>query len=336
MQSDANVSFDVFRGVNGKITADHVTKSLGDNEVFIETTHSGLCGTDLHYLHSGKVLGHEGVGIVRKLGPGVTSVKVGDRVGFGYTRKVCGKCKHCLSGWDQFCENVVDFENQADADIGSLSNGVVWDADAVVPVPDGYDSANAAPLLCAGATVWTVLTEYGIKATDRVGVLGIGGLGHLAIKLGAALGCHVVVLSSSESKREEAFEFGAKEYFVLKSGEQPEGLKPLDHLLVCGSASSTDYTFLVGLMEVHGSIYPLTVSSDRVPVRLHDAVLRGVRIQGSLTSSRRSLRGLFQFAAERNIHPMLQRFPMSIDGIETAARILNSGKMRYRGVLCWK
>jgi D-arabinose 1-dehydrogenase-like Zn-dependent alcohol dehydrogenase len=119
---------------------------------------------------------------------------------------------------------------------------VVWDADAVVPIPDGYESAEAAPLLCAGSTVWTVLTEYGIKATDRVGVLGIGGLGHLAIKLGAALGCHVVVLSSSESKREEAFEFGAKEYFVLKSGEQPEGLKPLDHLLVCGSATSTDYT----------------------------------------------------------------------------------------------
>jgi D-arabinose 1-dehydrogenase-like Zn-dependent alcohol dehydrogenase len=98
MPSDSSVSFDVFRGIDGKIAADHVTKSLGDNEIFVQTTHSGLCGTDLHYLHSGKVLGHEGVGIVRKLGRGVTSVKVGDRVGFGYTRKVCGKCRHCLSG----------------------------------------------------------------------------------------------------------------------------------------------------------------------------------------------------------------------------------------------
>ncbi|KAI7978536.1 hypothetical protein EIK77_002212 [Talaromyces pinophilus] len=216
MSSDV-VSFDVFRGISGNIVADHATKSLGHNEIFIETTHSGLCGTDLHYMHSGKVLGHEGVGIVRKLGPGVTSVNVGDR-------------------------NVVDFETRGDPDIGSLSNGVVWDADAVVPVPDGYDSVDAAPLLCAGGTVWTVLTEYGIKATDRVGILGIGGLGHLAIKLGAALGCHVVVLSSSDTKRQEAFEFGAKEYYVLKSGEKPEGLKPLDHLLVCGSSSSMDYT----------------------------------------------------------------------------------------------
>ncbi|KAH8703640.1 putative alcohol dehydrogenase [Talaromyces proteolyticus] len=334
MSSDS-ISFDVFRGVSGKIVADRVTKSLGDNEIFIETTHSGLCGTDLHFLHSNKVLGHEGVGIVRRLGPGVTSVKVGDRVGFGYTRKVCGKCKHCLSGWDQFCENIADFTNRADPDIGSLSNGAVWDADAVVRVPNGYDSSDAAPLLCAGATVWTVLTEYGIKPTDRVGILGIGGLGHLAIKLASALGCHVVVLSSSESKRQEAFEFGAKEYFVLKSGEKPSGLLPLDHLLVCGSSSSMDYTFLVSLMEIHGSIYPLTVSSDKVPILLHDAVLKGVRVQGSLTSSRRSLRRLFEFVAERDIHPTLQKFPMSVEGIETAAKVLDSGKMRYRGVLCW-
>jgi D-arabinose 1-dehydrogenase-like Zn-dependent alcohol dehydrogenase len=93
--------------------------------------------------------------------------------------------------------------------------------------------------------VWTVLTEYGIKPTHRVGILGIGGLGHLAIKLAAAMGCHVVVLSSSESKRQEAAEFGATEYYILKSGEKPEGMAPLDHLLVCGSSSSMDYTLYV-------------------------------------------------------------------------------------------
>jgi D-arabinose 1-dehydrogenase-like Zn-dependent alcohol dehydrogenase len=93
-----SVTFDVFRGSEGKIVADRVTKSLGINEIFIETTHSGVCGTDLHFMDKGKVLGHEGVGVVRQLGPGVTSVNVGDRVGYGYTRKVCGTCKHCLAG----------------------------------------------------------------------------------------------------------------------------------------------------------------------------------------------------------------------------------------------
>jgi D-arabinose 1-dehydrogenase-like Zn-dependent alcohol dehydrogenase len=94
--------------------------------------------------------------------------------------------------------------------------------------------------MCAGATVWTILTEYGVRPTDRVAVMGIGGLGHLAIKLAAAMGCHVVVLSSSESKREEAMAFGASEYHVFKADQEIKDLKPVNHLLLCGSAS-VDY-----------------------------------------------------------------------------------------------
>jgi D-arabinose 1-dehydrogenase-like Zn-dependent alcohol dehydrogenase len=96
--SATSVTFDVFRGTAGQIAPDQVTRELKQNEVYIEVTHSGICGTDMNFLHSGKVLGHEGVGIVRQLGPGVTSAKVGDRVGFGYTRKVCGHCAFCLAG----------------------------------------------------------------------------------------------------------------------------------------------------------------------------------------------------------------------------------------------
>jgi D-arabinose 1-dehydrogenase-like Zn-dependent alcohol dehydrogenase len=146
-----------------------------------------------------------------------------------------------VTGWDQYCENVNDYA-LGDADQGTLSSGAIWDADCVRRIPDALDSADAAPLLCAGGTVWTILTEYGVRPNDRVGVLGIGGLGHLAIKFAAALGYHVVVLSSSESKRQEAMEFGAKEYYVLKSGERPEGFQSLNHLLACSSGSGMDYT----------------------------------------------------------------------------------------------
>jgi len=125
--------------------------------------------------------------------------------------------------------------------LGSFSEGVVWDAGCVIPIPDGYDSADAAPLMCAGATVWTVLSEYGVRSTDRVGIMGIGGLGHLAIKLAAAMGCHVVVFSSSEAKREEAFSFGASEYHVFKAGQELTDFKPVNHLLLCGSAN-VDYS----------------------------------------------------------------------------------------------
>lgn len=146
-------------------------------------------------------------------------------------------------GWDQYCENKKEYGSH-DHDLGSFSEGVVWDAGCVVPIPGGYDSSDAAPLMCAGATVWTILTEYGVRPTDRVGVMGIGGLGHLAIKLASAMGCHVVVFSSSEAKREEAFGFGASEYHVFRAGEEPKDCQPVNHLLLCGSAN-VDYASYV-------------------------------------------------------------------------------------------
>ncbi|KAI9039041.1 uncharacterized protein KD926_010025 [Aspergillus affinis] len=165
---------------------------------------------------------------------------------------------NCPCGWDQYCQErkvygVSDFDN------GTLISGAVWDANCVFPIPEGLNSVDAAPLMCAGATVWTVLTRFGIEAGDRVGIMGVGGLGHISIKLAAALGYHVVVLSSSESKMQEATEYGASEYHVFRSGEKPQDLKPLKHLLLCGSGSS-DYQFLVPLMDSPSSIYPLTVT----------------------------------------------------------------------------
>ncbi|KAF7589225.1 hypothetical protein BBP40_004567 [Aspergillus hancockii] len=327
-----SVTFDVFRGsAEGKIVADKTTRTLDFNEVFIETTHSGLCGTDEHYLKSGQVLGHEGIGIIKALGPGVTSVKVGDRVGFGYTHSICTSCDNCESGWDQFCRNQKQYGFH-DFDNGTFSYGAVWDANCVYPIPEGYDSACAAPLMCAGATVWTVLTEFGIRSTDRVAVMGIGGLGHIAIKLAVALGCEVVVLSSSESKRAEAMEYGASEYHVFRSGEPLTDFKPVKHLLLCGSGS-VDYPSLIPLMDTNGSIYPLTVAFEPSPVPMLDLLFKGVRIQGSLVASRKAIRTLLDFASRHKIIPTVMKFPLTSEGIEEAMQTLRDGKMRYRGVL---
>jgi D-arabinose 1-dehydrogenase-like Zn-dependent alcohol dehydrogenase len=157
-----------------------------------------------------------------------------DRYEFSFNEFKSTQLIH-IPGWDQYCDNKKEYGTH-DHDIGSFGEGVVWDAGCVVPIPDGYDNADAAPLMCAGGTVWTVLTEYGIKPTDRVAVMGIGGLGHLAIKLASAMGCQVVVLSSSEAKREEAFGFGASEYHVFRAGQDMPDFKPVNHLLLCGSA----------------------------------------------------------------------------------------------------
>ncbi|KAI2712150.1 hypothetical protein CBS147332_5786 [Penicillium roqueforti] len=192
--------------------------TLAHGEVFTETTHSGLCGTDEHYLLSGQVLGHECVGIVKA--PRVLWL----------TSK----------GQDQFCRKQKQYGFH-DFSKGTSSYSAVWDAKYVYPIPDGYSSVDAAPMMCAGATVWTALAEFGIRPGDRVAIMGIGGLGHLAIKLTAALGYHVVVLSSSDSKRQEALGYGASEYHVFQSCETiPDTLKPVDHLLLCGNAG-VDY-----------------------------------------------------------------------------------------------
>ncbi|KAF4637257.1 hypothetical protein G7Y89_g831 [Cudoniella acicularis] len=148
-----NFWFNVYRGSEeGHIVVDTTTRTLHNNEVYIETTHSGICGSDEHFLKPGQVLGHEGIGIVRQVGPDVISVKVGDRVGFRYLRKVCGACDNCATGEDQHCRSVKAYSEQ-DYDLDSFSHGTVWDADCLFPIPDGYRSEDVVPLMCAGTTV---------------------------------------------------------------------------------------------------------------------------------------------------------------------------------------
>ncbi|CAI7597203.1 unnamed protein product [Penicillium glandicola] len=318
-----DVSFEVYRGsANGQVVSDTTTRTLGFNEVFIEITHAGLCATDEYFVKSTQVLGHEGVGIVKMMGSNVTTVKVGDRVGFGYVRKVCG--------WDQYCRSVRIY-GERDFDIGTFGHGTVWDAGCVFPIPDGYLSENAAPLLCAGATVWNCLSHFGARPTDRVGIMGIGGLGHLAIKIAANMGCHVVVLSRSEDKKADALQYGAAEFHVRDQIDHST-FKPLKHMLLCGSHLG-DQASLIQLMDTKGTIYPLTVSLKETPVPFLPMNLRGVRIQGSLVSSRQDLRELLEFCNRKEITPTIVKFPMTPDGIQEAMQKLKDGDIKYRAVL---
>ncbi|GKZ19597.1 hypothetical protein AbraIFM66951_002871 [Aspergillus brasiliensis] len=327
-----SLTYDVFRGSSeGKIITDQVTSDLGYNEVFIETLASGVCGTDEHYLKSDQVLGHEGVGIIKAVGPGVRTVKAGDRVGFGYTHGICARCDNCAKDMDQYCREkkqygVNDFNN------GSFSYGAIWDANCVFPIPDSIETADAAPLMCAGATVWTVLTRFDMRPGDRVGIQGVGGLGHLAIKLAAAMGYHVVVLSGSEAKRQEAMEYGASEYHVFREENSPQSFKPLKHLLLCGNAG-VKYSSILPLMDSPSAIYPLSVTFEPSPISTLELVLKGCKVQGSMVASRQSTQALLEFAAVKQIRPTIMTFPFTTAGIEEAMDQLRNGKVRYRAVL---
>ncbi|KAI2917995.1 hypothetical protein CBS147320_9061 [Aspergillus niger] len=326
------LTYDVFRGSpEGKIVTDKVSSDLGYNEVFIETLVSGVCGTDEHYLKSDQVLGHEGVGIIKAAGPGVRTVKIGDRVGFGFTHGICARCDNCARDMDQFCREKKQYGTN-DFNNGSFSYGAIWDANCVFPIPDEIESTHAAPLMCAGATVWTVLTRFDMRPGDRVGIQGVGGLGHLAIKLAAAMGYHVVVLSSSEAKRQEAMEYGASEYHVFRAESPLRSFKPLKHLLLCGSGG-VKYSSILPLMDSPSAIYPLTATFEPSPIPTLELCFKGCKIQGSLVASRQSTQALLEFAAKKQIYPTIMTFPFTSAGIEEAMSELRDGKVRYRAVL---
>lgn len=223
---------------SGKLEkADTQLKKLDGDLVRLRITASGLCGTDLHYRSSPMALGHEGVGVVEETGPGVKSLKKGDRVGWGYQHDSCGQCEHCLTGMDTFCWERAMY-GSADLDQGSFGTAAVWREAFLFKLPENLADEDAAPLMCGGATVFGALKLYGVKPTDRVGIIGVGGLGHLAIQFASKMGCDVAVFSGTESKKEEATKLGAHSFYAMKDkkpGDTEIG-RPLDALIVTSSA----------------------------------------------------------------------------------------------------
>ena len=325
------VDFTVFKGGKDGVHEASSHREIGAKEVLVKITHSGLCGTDIHYKGADMALGHEGVGTVQEIGEEVTLFKEGDRVGWGYLHDSCGHCKQCLSGKETFCAERKLY-GDADLDQGSLGSHAIWKEDFLFNVPEGMSSEDAAPLMCGGATVFNALQVHGIKSTDRVGVIGVGGLGHLAIQFAAAMGCEVVVFSGSDSKKEEATRLGAREFIATKGEKQLKISKPINHLLVT-TASQPDWNLYLPLMAPSGAIYPLTVSNDELKMPYMQLIMNGLKIQGTIIAAREIHREMLEFAVFHNIKPVVQTFPMTQGGINEAFQNLEEGKMRYRGVL---
>jgi D-arabinose 1-dehydrogenase-like Zn-dependent alcohol dehydrogenase len=184
--------------------------------------------------------------------------------------------------------------------------------------------------MCAGSAVFSPLHKFQVAPIERVGVIGIGGLGHLAIQFAAKMGCQVVVLSGTPSKEAEALALGASEFHTFK--ESPPTMEPLDHLLVT-SAQQPKWEAIFQIMAPGGTIYALTVDMDEMKVPYLPLVMKALRIQGSLPAARASQREMLHFAARHLIKPIVMTFPLNQDGIKEAMETLRSGRMRYRGVL---
>ena len=220
----------------------------------------------------------------------------------------------------------------ADLDQGSFSHYAIWKADYIFAIPDGMAREYAAPLMCGGATVFNALQSHGTKSTDRVGVIGIGGLGHLAIQFAAKMGCEVVVFSSTDNKKEEAMRLGATEFVTTKGAKELQVSRPIDQLLVTSSVQP-DWNQFLPIMAPGATIFPLTVSMDDLKIPYMPILAGELKIQGSLVAARQVQREMLAFAAHHQIKPIIEQFPMTQEGITECLEKLGSGKMRYRGVV---
>ncbi|KAJ4299133.1 hypothetical protein N0V90_004377 [Kalmusia sp. IMI 367209] len=326
-------SYTVYKGSeSGKIVKGHTTRpDLKGDEVLVKVNASGVCGTDEHYKHVDMGLGHEGAGVVEAVGPTVSSLKKGDRVGWGYAHDSCGHCEWCLTGKEQYCPDRKMY-GDSDLDQGSFASHGVWREAFLFKIPDALSDFDAAPLMCGGATVFNALKGNGIQSTDRVGIMGVGGLGHLAIQFASKMGCDVVVLSGTDSKKEEALKLGAKDFIATKGKSDIDVGRKIDVLLVTTSFMP-DWKVIMPTLAPTATIIPLTVSDGDFSIPQLPLILGGYTIQGVAVSARAVHRQMLAFAALHDIKPIVMKFPMSEDGIEDAMGTLRDGKMRYRGVL---
>ncbi|PYH43095.1 NAD(P)-dependent alcohol dehydrogenase [Aspergillus saccharolyticus JOP 1030-1] len=325
--------FTVYKGSkDGSITpATTHRDDLQKDQVLVRVTHSGVCGTDLHYRTTEMALGHEGAGVVEEVGPEVQELKKGDRVGWGYEHDCCGRCENCLTGWETMCPERKMYAG-ADLDQGSFATHAVWREAFLFRIPEGFSNEDAAPLMCGGSTVFNALVVAGVKSTSRVGIVGIGGLGHLAIQFAAKMGCHVVVFSGSDSKKEEALKLGAKEFYATKGAKELKIGKPLNHLIV-STSSQPDWSLYTSVLAPGAVISPLSVDSAEFRFPYMTLLTSGLRVQGGIVAARQVHRDMLAFAALHGIKPIKMTFPLTQEGVQEALKTLKDGKMRYRGVL---
>ena len=314
----------------------HEPPKLRESEVRVSVSHCGICYTDIHGIDDFYgistfpfVPGHEIVGHVSEVGSAVEGLEVGERVGIGWQGRSCMKCEDCLRGEPQLCYDV----DRAPvwAPYGGFSSSVVADFRFVYPLPDAMPAEAAAVLMCAGVAVYNPLRSIATAPSRKVAVLGVGGLGHLAIQFAHALGCEVTAISSSPSKQEETFAFGADRFIV--AGDKA-GMKAINRgldLIVYTSHAEADWTSLILSLRSEGRIAMVGFPPGLLAFEPMELVVRQLSITGSILGSPRVMREMLSFAQAHGIRPVVEIMPMS--AVNDALRKLEENRARYRIVL---
>jgi uncharacterized zinc-type alcohol dehydrogenase-like protein len=309
--------------------------TLGAEEVEIAIDHCGICHSDLSLLDNEWrmtrypfVPGHEVAGRVVALGAQAKGVNLGQRVGIGWNAYSCMHCRQCLMGHQNLCENLrATLIGRHGGFADRMRAHWVW----TMPLPDALDSRECGPLLCGGITVFAPLRELGIPPTARVGVIGIGGLGHLALKFCKAWGCEVTAFTSSDSKVEEARAFGAHHVVSTHDSAAIAKLAGRFDLIIDTVNVTLDWPALLDALAPNGKLHVVGAVPEPIAVPAFSLLSGQKSVSGSPTGSRGAIDAMLDFAARHHVEPQTEHFPMS--RVNEAMDHLRAGKARYRIVL---
>ncbi|HYL16919.1 MAG TPA: alcohol dehydrogenase catalytic domain-containing protein [Terriglobales bacterium] len=321
----------VVPAVSGKWEVKEVpTPKPGPNQVLIKIHASGLCYTDVHITNGAlptqfpRTLGHEPVGEIVELGAGVTTRKVGDRVGVPWVQASCGRCEWCQRGKRELCPNSVGTGIQTQ---GSHAEYMLAFADATQLIPDGLSYEQAAPIFCAGYTVWSGFRVAEPKPHDRVAVVGIGGLGHLAIQYAKAAGFETIAVTKSSDKEKMIRQLGADE--VVQDGDALLASGGADVLLAASNSWNATSDAAKG-MRPEGRIVIMGVSHEPLPFTA-DMMFKRVSLIGSSQNAREHLYEALDYAAKGKVKVVEETYPL--DEIAKAYDRVANGRVRFRAVI---
>lgn len=252
-------------------------------------------------------------------------------MGWGYCHGSCGDCWACSTGQNLYCDErqLYGFDH---LDQGSFATHAIWEETVLFRIPDSIQLAHAAPLMCAGAAVYSALKRADCRPFHRVGVIGIGGLGHLAIQFASKMGCRVVAFSGSSGKKAETLSYGAHEFRDITTSTPETSEQTVDCLLVT-TASQPDWQVVLPWIKRGGTVSAMTVDPGQLQLPYMDLVMNAIQFQGSLPAPYQMHREMLAFAALHQIKPTVQLFALDTNGITMAMENLRRGEIRYRAVL---
>ena len=309
--------------------------NLADDDVEIDVKFCGLCHSDLSMIDSEWmktqypiVAGHEVTGIIAAVGDKVTGFKVGQKVGLGWHAGYCDNCHYCGSGDHNLCSRT---KPTIIGRHGGFADKVRASQSSVVALPDNMDMATAGPLFCGGITVYNPLKQFNIKPTDKVAVIGIGGLGHMALQFLNAWGCEVTAFTSTDSKREEALEMGAHDTINSKDSAALNAAKNRFNLIISTVNVTLDWTAYLGTLTPRGRLHFVGMVTEPLNIGVGSLMNKQLNVSSSPIGSPSTIAEMLDFADRHNIKPVTETY--SFNDINKAIERLRSGHARYRVVL---